>query len=237
MVAKHLGNRENQVRGGRPLGQLAGELEAHHLRRKHVDRLAEHGSLGLDPAHTPSKYAEAIDHRRMRIGPDYTVRQRDGGAINLTQGHDTGQILQVHLVNNAGRGRNHPEIIEGVRSPAQEFVALSIALEFTLGVDQEGCQGSVFIYLHRVIDNQVDRNQRIDLLRITTEPGRGASQGGQVDDCRHSGEILHDDAGGLEGNLPAAGVAPAPGRQAQHILLAHLKAIALTQGGLQEDLD
>ena len=49
--------------------------------------------------------------------------------------------------------------------------------------------------LHRVVDHQVDRHQRIDLLRIAAEPLHGGPHGGEVDDARHAGEVLQHDAG------------------------------------------
>ena len=72
-LAQHLGHGQDQVGGGRALGQLAAELEADHLRQQHRDRLAEHRRLGLDPADAPAEHAEAVDHRRVRVGADQGV--------------------------------------------------------------------------------------------------------------------------------------------------------------------
>jgi len=40
---------------------------------REIDGLAEHARLRFDPADTPSDDAEAIDHRRVRIGADEGV--------------------------------------------------------------------------------------------------------------------------------------------------------------------
>ena len=59
-----------------PSGSLPAELEADDLRDEHRDRLAEHRRLGLDPADAPAEHAQAVDHRRVRVGPDQRVRVR-----------------------------------------------------------------------------------------------------------------------------------------------------------------
>ena len=173
----------------------------------------------------------------MGIGTDNTVGQCHGSITAVLQRHDAGEILQVHLVDDSRGGRNHLEIIESISAPAKELVALAVALEFALSVDQERCQRAVFIDLYRMVDDQVNRDQRVDLLRVTAQPGGGASQRRQVHHGRHTGEILHDHSSGLEGHLAAARVAAAPGCESQHILLAHLEPVTLAQGSLQQDLD
>jgi hypothetical protein len=73
VLAQHLGDREHEVGRGRALGQLAGQLEADDLRDQHRHRLAEHRRLGLDAADAPAEHAEAVDHRRVRVGADERV--------------------------------------------------------------------------------------------------------------------------------------------------------------------
>ena len=73
LAAEHLGDGQDQVGRGRPLAEGAGELEADDLRHEHRDRLAEHRRLGLDPADAPAEHAQAVDHRRVRVGADERV--------------------------------------------------------------------------------------------------------------------------------------------------------------------
>ena len=73
LLAQQLGDREDEVGRGRALGQLALEAEADDLRDEHRDRLAEHRGLGLDAADAPAEHAEAVDHRRVRVGADERV--------------------------------------------------------------------------------------------------------------------------------------------------------------------
>ena len=56
-----------------PSGSSPSTPEAQDLRQEHRDRLAEHRRLGLDPAHAPAQDAEAVHHRRVRVGPDQGV--------------------------------------------------------------------------------------------------------------------------------------------------------------------
>ena len=73
VLAQHLRDGEHEVGRGRALGQLAVQLEADHARHEHRHRLAEHRRLGLDAADAPAEHAEAVDHRRVRVGPDERV--------------------------------------------------------------------------------------------------------------------------------------------------------------------
>ena len=45
--------------------------------------------------------------------------------------HRLRQIFEIDLVADAGAGRHHAEIVEGARAPAQERVALAVALIFS----------------------------------------------------------------------------------------------------------
>ena len=56
-----------------PSGSSPVQLEADDLRDQHRHRLAEHRRLGLDAADAPAEHAEAVDHRRVRVGADERV--------------------------------------------------------------------------------------------------------------------------------------------------------------------
>jgi len=47
-----------------------------------------------------------------------------------------------------------------------------------------------------VVDHQVHRRQRVDLLRISPSLGHGIAHGGEVDHGRYAGEVLHQHTGG-----------------------------------------
>jgi hypothetical protein len=101
-VAQDLGHREDEVGRRGALGQAAGQPEADDLGHEHRERLAEHRRLGLDPADSPAEDAEAVHHRRVRVGANQSVRERP--AVPLLD--DAGEVLEVDLVDDA-RVRRH----------------------------------------------------------------------------------------------------------------------------------
>ena len=64
---------KREVRGGNALAQLPGHMNAHDFRREEIDRLTQHSCFRLDPAHAPTDDTEAVDHCRVRIGPNECV--------------------------------------------------------------------------------------------------------------------------------------------------------------------
>ena len=78
-------------------------------------------------------------------------------------------------------------------APAQEHVALAIAVVLEIGVQRQRVGGAEVIDLHRVIDDELDRLQRIDLLRIAAERDDAVAHRRQIDDAGHAGEVLQQD--------------------------------------------
>jgi hypothetical protein len=52
-----------------------------------------------------------------------------------------------------------------------------------------------------VVNNEVSLHKRINFVGVSAEFLHGSTHSGQVDNCRHTGEILKEDAGGLEGDF------------------------------------
>ena len=165
LLAQHLGNSQHQVGGRCPFGQGTRQLEADDLRDQHRHRLTQHGRLGLDAPHAPAEHAQAVDHRRVRVGADQRVGIGQSRlAIRLLgREDDPGQILEIHLVDDPRVRRNHPEIIERVLAPAEKRVSFAVTLKFQFGVGRERVSCSRLVHLHRVVDHQLDRLERIDL--------------------------------------------------------------------------
>ena len=195
-LAQDLRHGEDEVGRGRALRQRAHELEADDLRDEHRDRLAEHRGLCLDPADAPAEHAEPVDHRRVRVGPDERVGERD--AVPVVD--DAREELEVHLVDDPGRRRNDLEVREPALAPAQERVPLAVPLELELGVAP--------------IANGVANSSTCTEWSITSSAGScglirsGAAEvghrvphRGEVDDRRHAGEVLEQHAPGRERDL------------------------------------
>src|SRR3546814_5030953 len=56
-------------------------------------------------------------------------------SFNVTLHHHAGEVLEVHLVDDAGARRHHLEVLERLLAPAQEAVALLVAFELDLAVE------------------------------------------------------------------------------------------------------
>ena len=236
-LAQHLGHGEDEVGGRRPLGQLAGELEAEHLRQQHRDRLAEHRRLGLDPADAPAEHAEAVDHRRVGVGADQRVGVGERLVLAAAAVDDLGDVLEVDLVADAGRRRDDAEVVEGLLAPLQERVALAVALEVALGVDREGALVAEGVDLHRVVDHQVDVDERVDRCRIAADLLHRVAHRGQVDDRRDAGEVLHQHPRRLERDLDAGLGLRVPLRDRLDVVAGDRLAVLEPQHVLQQHLD
>ena len=138
VLAQHLGDREHEVGGGGAVRQLAGQLEADDAGDEHRDGLAEHGRLGLDAADAPAQHAEAVDHRGVAVGADAGVGVGERPVALLPREDHAGQVLDVDLVHDAGARGDDLEVAEGALAPAQELVALAVALVLDLDVALEG---------------------------------------------------------------------------------------------------
>src|SRR4029077_4162039 len=100
------------------------------------------------------------------------------------------EILEVHLMADARARRHDAEVVQRVLPPSQELVPLAVALELLLGVDEKCCVAPVLVDLYRMVDDEVDRLQRVDALRISAKLPHGVAHRGEIHDAWHAGEIL-----------------------------------------------
>ena len=105
-------------------------------------------------------------------------------------------------MNNAHVGRNNLEIAECGLSPAQKGIALLIALELKKCIGMKSVDAGEFIHLHGMVNHQFCGLQRIDQGRVAAHSGHGIAHGRQVNDRRHTCEILHEHARGSKRNFP-----------------------------------
>jgi hypothetical protein len=97
---------------------------------------------------------------------------------------------------DAGSRRNHAEVVERLLTPFEESVPLHVPLILTVHIHLEGTRVAKFVNHHRVVDDQIDRVQRVDLLRIAAERHDPVAHGRKVNHGRNAGEVLHQHAGG-----------------------------------------
>jgi hypothetical protein len=219
--------------------QLARELEADHVGREHVDRLAEHGGLGLDAAHAPADDTDAVDHGGVAVGAHQRVGEPDrhlfGVAERLVDA--AGEVFEVHLMDDAEARRHHAEGVERLHAPLHELVALVVALEFELHVQVERLGRAVVVDHHRVVHDQVHRHQRLDGLGRLAELLRHAAHGREVGEQRHAREVLEHHARDDERDLLGALRVGHPVRELLDVLRRDLLPVAVAQHRLQHDAD
>ncbi|VVN48331.1 hypothetical protein PS624_06020 [Pseudomonas fluorescens] len=190
-LAQHLRDGQHQVGGGDAFLELAGQFETDHLRNQHRHRLPEHRRFGFDPADAPAEYAEAVDHRCVRIGTDQGVGERISAAVLILGPHGAAEVFEVDLVADTGARRHHAKVVEGALAPTQKGITFAVALHFDVDVLLECAGGGELVDHYRVVDHPIHRRQRVDSLRIAAGLGHRRTHGGKVDHGGHAGKVLH----------------------------------------------
>ncbi len=237
MRPQPLGDGQRQVGGRRAGWQAAGQAHTDDLRQHHDQRLAEHRGFGLDSADPPSEDAQAVDHRRVGIGADERVGESQGPVVGRAMLHDRRQILEVDLVDDPGGRWDDAEVGEGLLPPAEKTIALLVALELEIGVATQRLARGEEVDLQRVIDDQVDREARVDPARIAAEASQGGAHRRQIDHGRHAGEVLHQDTRRKEGDLRTVGQTRCPGGNGPDVLAADALFVDLAQDRLEQEAD
>ncbi len=160
-----------------PGGSAPGHLHADDVGLWEERGLTQHRGLGLDPADAPPEDTEAVDHRGVRVRP----HQRVGEGHTVPHAHDLPEMLQVHLVADAGAGRDDAETVERLLGPAEERVPLTVAPVLPFDVGLVRVRGPEEVHLDRVVDDQVHRHERVRPMPDHHRPGppRSASRRGR----------------------------------------------------------
>src|SRR5699024_4306042 len=236
VFAEFLGDRQDDVGCRDTRGDFPLELEPDDLGDEHRYRLAEHRGFRFDPADAPAEHAQAVDHRGVGVGADEGVGVGAEHAADLPGHHDPREVLDVHLVDDAGARGHDLEVVEGALAPPQELVALVVALIFHLHVAFEGIRAAEDVDLHGVVDDQFGGGERVDRARVAPEVVDRFPHRGEVDDAGHAGEVLHDHAGGRELDLGGRGRLRVPIRQRLDVFGGDVRAVLRAQKILCEYL-
>ena len=137
---------------------------------------------------------------------------------------------------DAGAGRHDAEIRERARRPFQEFVALLVLLVLFLDVLLERVLVAEEIHRDRMVDDEIDRHQRIDLLRVAAEMVHRVAHRGEIDHRGHAGEVLHQHARRAERNFAVGGLVLEPRREGLDVLLGDGAAVLVAQHVFQQHL-
>ncbi len=244
LLAQHLRHRQHQVGRGDAFLHLALELEADHFRQQHRQRLAEHAGFRLDAADAPAEHGKAVDHGGVRIGADQRIRIGDlEGAVLLADRHlllpgphRLREVFEIDLMADAGAGRHHGEIRKRLLAPFQEFVAFLVLLVFLDHVLAEGLVVAEEVHDHRVVDDEIDRHQRIDLLGVAAERLHRVAHRREIDHRRHAGEILHQHPRRAECDFMLELALLQPLRDRDDVVLLDGAAVFVAQQVLQQHL-
>lgn len=140
-------------------------------------------------------------------------------------------------MHDAGARRHHFEVVESALAPAQELVTLTVALVFDFDVALECVGAAEQIGDHRVVDHQVCGRQRVDLVRVAAQIGDRLAHGGQVDDARYAGEVLHHHPGGRVLDLDAGLGLRVPVGDGLDVVLGDVAAVLVAQQVLGEHFE
>ena len=163
---------------------------------EHRDWLAEHGGFCFDAAHAPAQHAKAVDHGGVAVGADAGIGIGDRRAARVLRGPDgLRDILEVHLMADAGARRHCVEIGERLGPPLEEIIAFEIALVFDLDVLLEGLGVAELVDHDRMVDHEVDRDLRIDPRGVAAQRLDRIAHRGKIDHAGHAGEILKQHPG------------------------------------------
>jgi hypothetical protein len=122
-------------------------------------------------------------------------------------------------------------------APLEKFIALAVALEFHLHVQLQGLRRTGEVDLHGMIDDEIDRHERLDDFRVPAEALDRAAHRSEIDDERHAGEVLQDNARNDERDLLVGRLLRIPICQRLDILAANLFSVAISKDRFEHDAD
>src|SRR5690606_35421294 len=138
--AQFLRNDQNQVGRQHAVIELASQLDTHHGRQGDGDGQAYHHGFGFNTSDTPAQNAQAVNHRRVAVGPDTAVGVDQIHVLAFFGPYNLTNMLDVQLVHDAFARWHHFHAVKVAGTPAQEGKALAVTLVFTCQVDV-GCLG------------------------------------------------------------------------------------------------
>ena len=138
---------------------------------------------------------------------------------------------------DAGAGRHDGEVGEGLLAPFQEAIALLILLVFALDVLPERLGVAEVVDDDRMVDDEIDRHERVDLVGIAAELRHRVAHRGEIDDGGNAGEILHQHARRTERDfmLRLAAIVE-PGGDGLDVLFLDGAPVLVAQQILEHDL-
>src|SRR6185312_12346658 len=137
----------------------------------------------------------------MAISAEQRVWVGEGAIIHFLGPDTLREKFEIYLVADSRAGRDDAEVMKCFLAPTQKTITLAVAFKLLVNVTGQRIGPRVNIHHDRVIDYQVNGNDRIDLLGPTAEPYDAVAHRGQINHCWNARQVLHENAGGTEGNL------------------------------------
>ena len=100
-------------------------------------------------------------------------------------------MFEVDLVTDPHTRGDHAKVFKRVLGPLEKGVALDISFVLDRDVLVETRRGPGALDNDGVVDHELDRHQRVDLLRVAAQGDDGVAHGRKVHHGRHPREILH----------------------------------------------
>ncbi len=107
MLAQHLSNSKDKIGSSSAFSQAPSKLHAHHQRNQHRNRLPQHRSFRFNPAHTPTKHPQPIDHCCVTVCAYYGVGVGCAFSIGVLDEDYSGQVFEIYLVDYASVGGDY----------------------------------------------------------------------------------------------------------------------------------
>ena len=139
---------------------------------------------------------------------------------------------------NAGAGRHDAKVGEPLLAPFQEPIALLVLFVLAGHVLAERLARAEIVDDDRMVDDQVDRNERIDLFGIAAKRDHRVAHRGEIHHRRDAGEVLHQHARRAERDFMSCLAAIVdPGRDRLDVFLLDGAPVFVAQQVFEHDLE
>jgi hypothetical protein len=147
VFAQSLRDEQHEIGRGTARRERPDQMHSDHSRQRDRVRNTEQDRFGIQSAHAPAEHAQAVDHRRVRIGADDEIRGEQRPLRRVDSRDDAGDVLEIDLVDDAGARREDPQVAERGLRPLDEVVALAVAIEFPREVQRDRLGAARMVHL------------------------------------------------------------------------------------------
>ncbi|VTR65220.1 hypothetical protein DESC_300016 [Desulfosarcina cetonica] len=134
-------------------------------------------------------------------------------------------------------GRHDLEIGKAFLGPFEQFVTLAVAAVFQGDVFLQRVVSTIAIHLDGMVDDQLGGHQGVNPSRILPQGFNGVTHGRQIHHRRYPGEVLHEDARRMIGDLDRGIVALLPAGDIGQVRFLDHPTIEFAQQVLHQDAD